>query len=72
MPFGDVTSLFTLAIMLVGGGLFLRIVAREKDRRDRHIQMRFFEMEGDASKAPAESKSSESSSDDYGFVGSRE
>ncbi|MBI4578750.1 MAG: hypothetical protein HY718_03555 [Planctomycetes bacterium] len=36
--------LLHLAIAMIGAGLFLRIVGREKDRRRRHLLMRLEEL----------------------------
>jgi len=50
VPFGDPLTLFSLVVGLAGAALFLRMVGKEKDRRDRHIFMRFYELEQEASK----------------------
>ena len=33
----------TLLVMFVGSGVFLRIVAKEKHRREKHLQLRLME-----------------------------
>ena len=38
MPLGSGLALLTLIILLVGSGVFVRIVAKEKYRRDRSIE----------------------------------
>ena len=40
MPILDAHSLMTLAILTMGCGLFLRIVAREKVRREKYLALR--------------------------------
>jgi len=43
MPVMDGATLLVLFIVACGSGLFLRLVAKEKHRRERHIQQRFLE-----------------------------
>lgn len=45
MPFGDPMTLFTLIVVFTSAVLFLHMVGKEKDRRERHILMRYYEME---------------------------
>ena len=42
MGMGDeeLNILFTLAVLLAGGGMFLRLVAKEKHRREKWLQFR--------------------------------
>jgi hypothetical protein len=42
MPYMDGQSLFTAFILLAGTGLFLRMVAKEKRRREKHLEYRLF------------------------------
>lgn len=39
----DSRTLWTLLILAVGAGIFLRLVGREKHRRERHLQFRLEE-----------------------------
>jgi len=43
MPFMDAKSLFTIFSILLGTGLFLRMVAKEKRRREKHLLLRLYE-----------------------------
>lgn len=40
MPFMTGQTLLTILIVAAGGGLFLRLVAKEKRRRDKHLEFR--------------------------------
>lgn len=43
MPFADGQSLLIIFIVLLGCGLFLRMVAKEKRRRERYLEVRLME-----------------------------
>jgi hypothetical protein len=43
MPYMDGQTLLTVLILLAGTGLFLRMVAKEKHRREKHLEYRLFE-----------------------------
>lgn len=45
MPFMDAQSLLTILCVLLGTGLFVRMVAKEKHRRDKHLELRRYEKE---------------------------
>lgn len=45
MPFMDAQSLLTILCILLGTGLFVRMVAKEKHRRDKHLELRRYEKE---------------------------
>lgn len=40
MPFGDAQSMMTLCMMLLAGGIWLRLVAKEKHRREKYLHKR--------------------------------
>jgi hypothetical protein len=40
MPFMDLQSLLTVFVILFGCGLYLRMVAKEKRRREKHLELR--------------------------------
>jgi len=44
VPFEKDLILIMLGLIAMGSGVFLRIVAREKVRRERHLELRYFEM----------------------------
>lgn len=78
MPFGDLLSLFTLLVLLAGAGLYLRMVGKEKDRRDRHILRRYYELGQEEEKKARETEDKEKSGtrarrrQDQDFVSSRQ
>ncbi|MGQ9651022.1 MAG: hypothetical protein ACUVXJ_13010 [Phycisphaerae bacterium] len=41
----DAQSLLTILSILLGTGLFVRMVAKEKHRRDKHLELRRYEKE---------------------------
>jgi hypothetical protein len=43
MPFMDGHSLLIILVLLAGSGLFLRVVAKEKRRREKHLEYRLIE-----------------------------
>lgn len=43
MPFMDGQSLVTILGVLIGVGIFLRMVAKEKRRREKHLEYRLYE-----------------------------
>ena len=43
MPLIDADMLLTLLIVACGSGLFLRLVAKEKHRREQHLELRLQE-----------------------------
>jgi hypothetical protein len=43
MPFMDSQSLLTILTVLLGSGLFLRMVAKEKRRREKYLEFRRFQ-----------------------------
>jgi hypothetical protein len=61
VPFGDPLSLFTLILTLAGAGLYLRMVGREKDRRERHILLRYYEMGEEEDRKAAEARTRDES-----------
>lgn len=58
MPFMDGHTLLTLLIAASGAGMFLRVVAKEKRRRDKHLELRLQEkakqLEAEANLQPQE------------------
>jgi len=40
---GEINILLTLAVLMAGGGLYLRLVAKEKRRREKWLQFRLEE-----------------------------
>ena len=46
MPFMDGQSLLTAFVILLGCGLYLRMVAKEKRRREKHLELRLIEKSG--------------------------
>lgn len=52
MPFGDPMTLFILIVVFTSAVLFLHMVGKEKDRRERHILMRYYEMEQEEQRRP--------------------
>jgi len=43
MPLESSEILFALLVLAFGGGIFLRLVAREKHRREQHLKYRLYE-----------------------------
>ncbi len=43
MPFMGVQSLLTAFVILLGCGLYLRMVAKEKRRREKHLELRLIQ-----------------------------
>ena len=51
MPIIDGSTLLTLAVLACGSGIFLHLVAKEKHRREKHIELRLMKKVKELEKA---------------------